>query len=142
MGKFDGMVGKIFFTAIIMISILSYVIVMQAENSAEDPMINNTLFNESFVDLTANINSNTEDAQEKYSVFNSEEPKQGFGSIVLFGIVSVGKTFSSMIFGTIAIVVKLPLIILGVPESIYNLIIAWLIIVVLVAVWLLYKLGG
>ena len=142
MGEFKNIVGKFLIASILMLSLFSFILITQSDNDAEDPLINQDTFNESFKSLIDNINTSTEDAQEKYSVFNSEDPKPGFGSIVLFGIVSVGKTFSNMVFGFFGAIIKLPLVVLGVDSSVYNLILTWLIIIVIVAVWLLYKLGG
>ena len=142
MGEFKNIVGKFLIASIMMLSLFSFILIIQSDNDAEDPLINQDPFNESFQSLIENINRSTEDAQEKYGVFNSEEPKSGFGSIVLFGIVSVGKTFSNMVFGFFGAIIKLPLIVLGIDPNIYNLILTWLIVLVIVSVWLLYKLGG
>lgn len=142
MSEFKEMVGNFIIAALMIVSLFSFSVVLQEENNAVDPLKNNEVFNESFSGLINTLNSNSEDAEEKYGVFNSEEPKAGFGSIVLFGIVSVGKTFSGVIFGTFGAILKLPLIILGIPSTVYSQIIVLLIIFVIVSVWLLYKLGG
>ncbi len=142
MGQFDQIVKKFIVVALVFLGVFSLIITTQSSNDAQDPLSNNKEFSEIFGNLTATIDSSSVEANQKYGVFNEENPKVGFGSIVLFGIVSVGKSFSTIIFGIFEVIIKLPLIILGVPPSVYNLIITWLIIVVIVAVWLLYKLGG
>lgn len=142
MSDFKSIVGNFVIAGLIIVSLFSFSIIVQEENNAVDPIKNNEVFNNSFTDLIDTLNSNTEEAEEKYDVFNSEDPKAGFGSIVLFGIVSVGKTFSGIIFGTFGAIIKLPLIVLGIPATVYSQIIVLLIIFVIVAVWLLYKLGG
>ncbi len=142
MSRFQELVVNFSIVAILVMSLFSFFIIVQEQNDAVDPLKNNAVFNNSFQQLIGTIENNTRDAEEKYGVFNDEDPKAGFGSIVLFGIVSVGKTFSSIIFGTFIAVVKLPLVILGIAPSVYNLILVILIISVIVSVWLLYKLGG
>lgn len=142
MSEFKAIVGNFIIAALMIVSLFSFSVVVQEENNAVDPLKNNQVFNESFSGLINTLNSNSEAAEEKYDVFNSEDPKPGFGSIVLFGIVSVGKTFSGVIFGTFGAIIKLPLIVLGIPATIYSQIIVLLIIIVIVSVWLLYKLGG
>lgn len=142
MSEFRTIVGNFLLAAVMLVSLFSFGITIQYSNNAPDPLINNQVFNSSFSGLINSIDSSSTAAQSKYGAFNEEDPQIGFGSIVLFGIVSVGKTFSSIIFGTFAAVIKLPLIIFGIPASVYNLILTWLIIAVIVAVWLLYKLGG
>ncbi len=142
MGDFKNIVGKFLVAALVIFSLFSYIIVTQSENEAVDPLRNEQRFNESLESLIVSIDESTAAAEEKYGVFASEEPKSGFGSIVLFGIVSVGKTFSSIVFGVFGAIIKLPLTVLGIPSTVYSLILTWLIILVIVAVWLLYKMGG
>ncbi len=142
MGDFKNIVGKFLVAALVIFSLFSYIIITQSENEAVDPLRNEERFNESLESLIISIDASTEAAEEKYGVFASEEPKSGFGSIVLFGIVSVGKTFSSIVFGVFGSIIKLPLTVIGIPSTVYSLILTWLIILVIVAVWLLYKLGG
>ncbi|KKN21506.1 hypothetical protein LCGC14_0924710 [marine sediment metagenome] len=142
MSRFQELVLNFSIVAIMVLSLFSFFIIVQEQNDAVDPLKNNAVFSDSFEQLIGTIENNTRDAEEKYGVFNDEDPKAGVGSIVLFGIVSVGKTFSSIIFGTFIAVIKLPLVILGIAPSVYNLILVILIISVIVSVWLLYKLGG
>jgi hypothetical protein len=142
MSQFRELVANFSISAILIMSLFSFFIIFEEENNAPEPLKDNEIFNESFSSLITSIETSTEEAEEKYDVFNSEEPQAGFGSIVLFGIVSVGKTFSGIIFGFFVSIIKLPLIMLGIPASIYNLVLTLLIITTIVSVWLLYKLGG
>lgn len=142
MAEFNKILGKFFLMALISVALFNIIILTQKENNVGQQLIEEEAFNSSLNKLLLTVDDSTEKSQEKYDVFLSEEPKTGFGSLVLFGIVSVGRTFSNIVFGTLSAVVSLPLTILGIPETTLNLIIAWLIIVVIVAVWLLYKLGG
>lgn len=142
MAEFNRILGKFFLLALIFVALFNVIISTQEENNAEVKLIDEEVFNSSFNKLLITVDDSTEKSQEKYDVFLSEEPKTGFGSLVLFGIVSVGRTFSNIVFGTLSAVIRLPLIVMGIPDTTINLIIAWLIIVVIVAVWLLYKLGG
>ncbi len=142
MVKFEKLTGKFILSAMMIVSILSFIVITQSANNASDPIINQDIFSDSFSGLISEIENGTESANEKFGVFNSEQPKPGFGSIVLFGIVSVGKAFSQIITGFLTAIVKLPLAVLGIPPNIYNLVITWLIIALIVGAWLLYKLGG
>lgn len=142
MSEFRDLVGNFIIASLLIMSLFSFALVLQEENNAADPLKNSEVFNTSFTNLILSVETSTSAAEEKYDVFNSEEPKAGFGSIVLFGIVSVGKTFSSIVFGTFTAMIKMPLVVLGVPATVYNLILVLLIISVIVGVWLLYKLGG
>ena len=142
MAGFKDIVGKFIIASLLILSLFSFIIITQSDNEAVSELRDEEVFNDSVSSLIDSIDSSTEAAEEKYDVFNSEEPKAGFGSIVLFGIVSVGKTFSNIVFGTFGAIIELPLKVLGVPPNVYNLILTLLIIIIIVAVWLLYKLGG
>ncbi len=142
MAGFKELFGKFIMIALILLPLMSIIVVLQDDNDSAQKLGENNVFNETFGELINVIGNATDEAGEKYDVFNQENPKPGFGSIVLFGIVSVGKTFSNVIFGFFLATIKLPLIVLGIPPSIYNLAITWLTVFVIIVVWLLYKLGG
>ncbi len=142
MARFEELTGKFIISALFLISVFFFIISTQSSNNAPDPLINNNIFNESMGSLMDQIEEGTSSANEKFNTFNAEEPKPGFASIVLLGIVSVGKAFSQIIMGFFTSIIKLPVIVLGIPESAYNLILTWLVIIVIVGAWLLYKLGG
>lgn len=142
MANFGDLIGKFVLVALFMISVFSFIVLTQEDNHATIKMTDNAIFNQSLGLLQVKIENSTASAQEKYNSFNSEDPPTGFSSIVLFGIVSVGKAFSEIIFGFFSAIIKLPLAVLGIPSSIYSLIITWLIIIVIIGVWLLYKIGG
>lgn len=142
MVKFKELVINFAIVSIIVFALFQFILISQTENEAEDPLTNQQKFNSSINSLGINIESSTKSASEKYDVFNSEDPKPGFGSIVLFGIVSAGKTFSSIVFGTFGAIIKLPLAVLGIPEAVAKLITTILIITLIIGVWLLYKMGG
>lgn len=142
MAEFNKILGKFFVIALVSVALFNIIVLTQEENNVEGKMIDEEVFNTSFNKLLLTVDDSTEKSQEKYDVFLSEEPKTGFGSLLLFGIVSVGRTFSNIVFGTLSAVISLPMTVMGIPITTLNLIIAWLIIVVIVAVWLLYKLGG
>lgn len=142
MGNFEITIGKFILSALLLVSIFSFIIITQANNNVAQPLIQNEIFNDSFNTLNLRINSSTTSSAEQYTVFNSEEPQPSLFSIVLFSIVSVGKTFSSMIFGLFSAIIKMPLVVLGIPSGVFNLLITWLTITIIIGVWLLYKLGG
>ncbi len=142
MVKFNSLFGKFIISALIILPLMTLIVQLQVDNESGQDIRDNNVFNQTFGDLVDVIDNATSDAGEQYDVFNQELPKPGFGSIILFGIVSFGKTFSNVIFGFFFAIIKLPLIILGIPESIYNLLIMFLTVTVVIAGWLLYKLGG
>ncbi len=142
MGDFKQLFGKFMMAALIILPLLTLIVVLQADNNSPERIQDNNVFNQSFGSLVTTIDNATTQAGEKYDVFNQEIPQTGFGSILLFGIVSVTKTFSNVVFSFFISLIKLPLLVFGVPASIFNLLITWLTIFLVVVVWQLIKLGG
>lgn len=142
MADFQEIAGKFIFSMLVIFALMMFVVSVQNSEDAAQKIDNNSIFNNSLSGLSTQISSTSTEAGDKYDVFNEETPQPGFGSIILFGIVSVGKTFSAIVFGFFGAILKLPLIVFGIPASTYNLLIVWLIITIIVAVWRLYKLGG
>jgi len=133
---------KFILATILLISLLSFIVFIQLPNKTNDRLTENKIFNGTFNQLNSQIINSSNEAQSKYNSFNSEEPQPSLFSIVLFGIVSVGKSFSSITFGFFGAIIKLPMVVLGIPEALYSLIITLLVIIVIIGVWLLYKIGG
>ena len=142
MGKFDGLIGRMILAMLLVVGLFSFIITMQSDNNAAQPAADDETFNKSFSGLIQQVENSTDPVQEKYNVFNSEEPAAGFGSINLFTIVSVGKTVSNLVASFFGAAINFPLVILGIAPNIYNLLGTWLIILIIVAAWLFYKLGG
>lgn len=142
MVDFKDLVGKFIVIGVLVLAMFMFIIQIQDDNDATSKLEDEAIFNESVSALADTIDDSSEAATEKYDVFNSEEPKPGFGSIVLFAIVSVGKTFSNIVFGIFAVVIKLPLQVLGIPASVVSMLATWMIILVIITLWLVYKLGG
>ena len=124
------------------LALFSIVLIVQNDNSASQPLIEDKLFNSTFGSLNETIGSLQGTSSSKYSLFSEERPVLGFGSIVLFTIVNVVKTFGDVIFLVFTLVIKVPLIVLGVEPTITSMLIAFLTISVVVAMWIVYKFGG
>ena len=142
MAKFQDLFGNFLFVALLIFAGLSFVIVVQSNNSAGDPISNNDIFGEASNNLSSTLENLEGTSGIQYDQFTGEQPKTGFGSIVLFGIVSFGKTFGNIIMTTLTVMIKLPLLVLGIPTTVVSVIITWAIIAIVISSWLLYKLGG
>lgn len=142
MANYDNQIGKFILMGIVLLAILEFIVIAQQNNQAVNPVSSDARFNKTLNSLVLQVDTSTGLAQESYDSFNSEQPQTNIISIVMFSIVSVGKSFSVIMFGFFNVVVSLPLVMLGIPATIYNLILTWLIIAIIVAAWLLYKIGG
>ena len=140
--SFMDLFGNFLFLALFLSAGFMLIISVQSNNDAIDPLSNNQLFNDASGNISSNLDSLEDTAGIQYDQFTSEQPKTGFGSIVLFGIVSTGKAFGSVILGTFTAIVKFPLYVLGISQTVISVLITWLIIALIIFTWLLYKLGG
>ncbi len=128
--------------ALLVFGILSFGIQFQSENNVEDPFVENQLINETYGTLQTDLNSYGSESQLQKSLFESDEPLAGFGSILLFSILSAGKVFNGMVVGTFNTLIKLPIVILGVDPVIVSVLGTLLIFSIIMGLWILYKLGG
>lgn len=142
MVKFQDIFGNFLWLALFISAGLTFIIIVQSNNSAIQPLSNNELFNDASGNISSTLTSLEDTSGVQYDQFTGEQPKEGFGSIVLLGIVSSGKTFGAVILGTFTTVIKLPLAVLGLPQTLISTIITWVIIGLIISTWLLYKLGG
>lgn len=127
---------------LMVVSLFGFIIFLQNENNATDRMINNALMNETFTDLSEKLGGLEDESQAQKTLFESEKPTEGVGSILLFSIVSSGKVFNSMIIGVFNILIKLPVTFLGLNSVVVSVISTIVIITIIIGLWIIYKLGG
>lgn len=142
MPTFSELIGKIILAAIVVFGLFAMIYDVQTNNHASQPLSNNPIFNETLTDLQENINSGSDDINTQYESFITENPIANIVSIVLKSIVSFGKTGALYLNIIFSLLIKLPIMILGIPPTLVNIISSWILIVAVVVLWVLYKLGG
>lgn len=128
--------------ALFVISFFAFIIIVQAENHAEDPIVNDPLLNLTYSTISENVAQNVNKTEANYLSFNEENPTIDAGSIVLSTIISGGKIFSSMILGTWNTLIGFPARVLGIDERIVGIIFTILIIGLIIGLWILVRFGG
>lgn len=142
MASFEATFNNFLWLGLFVFAGLSLIFIIQADNGAPQPLEEDPLINISFNELRANITAGENASETQYGIFNSEKPKPSLGSIVLFTIVSAGKTFGAIVINVFFILIKLPVLILSLDPTIISILITWLSISLITALWLLYKFGG
>lgn len=122
--------------------ILIFASTFQSENDPSLNYMEDEPMAKAFTDLQTNLRNMSEQSQAQKTLFESENPTGGFGSILLFSIVSAGKVFNGIIIGTFNTLIVLPATYLGVDPIVFSVIGTILIILIIVRLWTLYKLGG
>lgn len=130
------------FLALCVLALFSFIFVLQRDNNAPQPISNNTLFSETATNLGSTLNNSESSSKIQQNIFNAEKPQQGFGSIVLFGIVSAGKTFTNMIYSFFDLILRIPMVVLGIDSKIVSAFITILVVTLIIGIWIVYKLGG
>ena len=142
MGRFEDIFGNFAFLGLMVLALFSVIIIVQGDNEASQPLADNELISSSYQSLNETIGGLEGTSSTQYGLFSKEKPTPGFGAIVMFTVVGIGKTFGNMIFTFFTIIIKIPLIVLGVDQTIVSMIISFLTISVVIALWIVYKFGG
>ena len=132
---------KMLLIGVLFLSIMNFIIITQTENDPTNLITNNTLINDSFGDLTSNLNAAQSDTDVASETFSSSTPTSTLGFVTITSIVSPTRIFRGLVLGTYNILIALPASFLGVPEVILAVINAILTLVLILGVWAIWK-GG
>ncbi len=142
MAKFEKTFMNFMFIGLLIIGSLAFIIIVQNDNSVSDKFIDNEIINETYEGLSEDLEGLRSQSQAQKTLFESENPTAGFGTILLFSIVSAGKVFNGMIIGIFNTLIKLPVVFLGLDPIITSVLSAMLILGIILGLWAIYKLGG
>lgn len=142
MAQFHKLFISVVVLGLLIVSLLSFVILTQEDNNIDNKFIDNSLINNTYATLKSDLTSFRDDSQAQKTLFESENPTIGFGTILLFSIVSAGKVFNGMMVGTFNTLIKLPVVVLGFDPVVLSVLSTLLIIAILLGLWAIYKLGG
>lgn len=142
MASFTDLFNNFMLIGLVVLSMFAFGVFFQQENNVDTPFIENTLMNNTYHSLYTDLNSLRDESQAQKTLFESENPTSGFGTILLFSIVSSGKVFNGMIVGVFNTLIKLPVVILGIDPVIVSVLSTLLILTIIIGLWVVYKLGG
>jgi len=142
MASFQELFSNFMLIGLVVLSMFAFGVFFQQENNVDTPFIENTLMNNTYHSLYTNLNSLRDESQAQKTLFESENPTGGFGTILLFSIVSSGKVFNGMVVGIFNTLIKLPVVILGIDPVIVSVLSTLLILTIIIGLWIVYKLGG
>ena len=127
---------------LLIFGILAMVIGFQNDNNSPEKISDIPLLNDSFNNLSNDLAGFNTQAQSQRELFETERPTSGFGSLILFSIVSGGKVFTGMTIGVFNLLIRLPATFFGISPIIVSVLSTILIVIVILGLWSLYKLGG
>ena len=142
MSNFQDLFINFMIIGLVVVSLFALMVTFQDENSVSEPVIENSLMNETYGKLRTDLGNLRSESQAQKTLFESENPTGGFGTILLFSIGSSGKVFNGMVIGLFNTLIKLPVGFLGLDPVIVSVISTMLILTIIISLWILYKLGG
>ena len=142
MVKFLDLFTNFMLIGLVVLSMFAFGTFFQEENNVDDQFIENSLMKETYSKLKSDLGDLRGQSQAQKTLFESENPTGGFGTILLFSIVSTGKVFNGMIIGLFNTLIKLPVTFLGLDPIIVSILATMLILTVIIGLWIVYKLGG
>ncbi len=142
MAQFEKTFMNFMIIGLLIVGLLAFIIILQNDNSISDKFIDNEIINETYAGLSEDLEGLRGQSQAQKTLFESENPTAGFGTILLFSIVSAGKVFNGMIISLFNTLIKLPVVFLGLDPVIVSVLSAMLILGIILGLWAVYKLGG
>lgn len=124
------------------LAIISFVYTIQADNTTGDTILNDPLLNSSFNSLESDLNNLQDEANSSRESYESDIPDRGFGSLLIFAITGVGKTFTGGITGIYNILIDLPASKLGIPPVVFSVLGSILMVSLVLLTWRVYRSGS
>ena len=142
MAKFYELFINFMLIGLVVLALFSFGAFFQEDNNIDNQFMENSLMNNTYGKLRTDLGGLRDQSQAQKTLFESENPTSGFGTILLFSIVSTGKVFNGMVIGVFNTLIKLPVVFLGLDPIIVSVISTMLILTIIIGLWIIYKLGG
>ena len=142
MTSFPELFKNMMFVGLFVLSMFGFIFIFQAENSVTEQISDDKLINDTFNTLEEDLKGLRDESQSQRELFETENPTLGFGSFLLFSIISSGKVFGSMIVGTFNTLILLPVVVFGLDPAILGVIGTLFVVSIIFGLWFVYKLGG
>lgn len=140
--NFFDMFVKFMLGGLILFCLFAFVIGLQSDNEVTQDYSEDSAISYTYNNLSQNLRSFRDTSQDQKTLFESENPTGGFGTILLFSIVSGGKVFNNMIVGVFDAIITLPVKVLQVDPIIIGVLSTILVVAIILSLWAIYKLGG
>lgn len=134
-----GVFMKMSLIGILTLSIMSWIIITQTNNNVEYLITNNSLINESYFNLSSQLQSTQGQSETATSNFGNVTPTATFGELDVDSVISPTRIFKTLTLGTYNILVKLPQQVLGIPEPISAVISSIILLLLILGAWAVWK---
>lgn len=140
MSDIKSILTKMVMLGVLVFAIMSFIIIIQSDSDigSENMITNNSLINDSYGDLGVSLN-NQDSAENSLNSLEDVPPTEYVGDLDVGSTVSATRTARSIIVGTWNILIKLPLVILGVNPVVFGAITTILLIFIAIGIWAIWK---
>ncbi len=137
---FKKLIGNILISSLFVFAIMTFVIIVQTDNGAIEKITDNELINSSYSHLSENLTSVQPTGQASLDNFGTSAPSERqLGELDISSVISPTKLFRSMSIGTYNILIKLPMVILGVSPIVASVISSIVILLLIIGIWAIWK---
>ena len=132
---------KMVILGVLIFAIMSFIVIIQVDNSVDpvDRITNNSLINDSVGSLKGNL---TQQDASQSALDNLEKvppTTESVGDLSVASIVSATRTGTSIVIGVWNVLIKLPIVILGVSPIVSSAITSILLIIIAIGIWAIWK---
>lgn len=121
---------------------ISFIVTTQLDNDVENTILEDDVINRTYAKLETNLSAFQSTTQTQKGSFELEIPERGFGSLIIFSIISVGQKFTALISAVYRIMIILPMSILNVPKLVIDILTSILVVSLVLLIWRVYRVGG
>ncbi len=121
---------------------ISFIVKTQQDNDVENTILEDEIINRTYSKLETNLSDFESTTQTQKESFEDEIPERGFGSLIIFSIISVGQKFTGLIAIVYNVMIILPASILGIPKVVISVLSSILIVSLVLLIWRVYRVGA
>lgn len=141
MVKFSDNFVSFLLLGLLVVGTISFIVSLQENNDVADTIRNDSIINRTYVDLSEELDDSSSTANSSKASFEADVPERGFGSLIVFAIVGVTQTFTSIIIGIYQVLWILPTAKLGIPRMVANVLSTILFTLLVLQAWRVYRAG-
>ncbi len=136
---FKKLYSNIILTALFVFAFMTFTIIVQTDNNANQKITDNELISSSYGDLGDNLTDSQNTAQSSLETFGENPPSAQLGELDTTSVISPTKLFRGLGIGTYNILIKLPMVVLGVSPIVASVISSLLILLLIIGAWAILK---
>lgn len=127
---------------VFVLAMISFGSQLQKDNNADGSILDDQRINNTFIKLGGNLSKFNSTAQSQKDVYEVERPERGFGSLIIFSLVTVIQKFVTLVVGVFNILIILPAEILGLPNVVMGTLEAIFLISIIILGWRVLRVGS